>query len=66
MEDLGNKAGRPKKWNAPGPTQTIRVPSAYAEELLKVAEEWDKKGQIVLTQKYPCRSIRPVVKTLSD
>lgn len=46
-----SKFGRPKKWNTPGPTRTIRVPTEYAEALLKVAEQWDKKGQIILTQK---------------
>lgn len=50
MEDIP-RFGRPKKWNTPGPTRTIRVPTEYADALLKVAEEWDKKGQILLTQK---------------
>jgi|LakMenEpi03Aug12_release.lakeMendotaPanAssembly.Ray.scaffolds.fasta_scaffold109936_5 hypothetical protein len=44
-----NLGGRPPKWRA-GKTTTIRVPEAYAKELLTLAQEWDKKGMEVMLQ----------------
>jgi len=47
MSQPSNQGGRPPKWKA-GETTTIRVPKAFASELLTIAEEWDKKGKEVL------------------
>lgn len=44
-----NPDGRPSQWRS-GPTKTIRVPEAIADDVLRYAQELDKKGIEVLTQ----------------
>jgi hypothetical protein len=44
-------SGRPSPWRTPGGTQTIRVPSALADQLLEIARLLDEGGDIDIDTK---------------